>query len=230
MPFFAAIQFFSPQVQRARKFDDADRFLNEADLHPHGHALAVSARSLVYTFTNWEGPVYQHGDPAVGVRYRLPAWLNDNLHLLALSDEGGEETFVILTADGSQPPKKLPALDTGRLLDIAVHPGLDQIVFSNHRRELMFLDLHTNTLKLIDRSLFTPVTGFSWAPDGEWVEVDENAEYEISSENMHSRSGWTPFEGWRVKGLVRKVVLRGETALEDGRVLVEPGYGRNVRE
>jgi len=41
--------------------------------------------------------------------------------------------------------------------------------------------------------------------------------------------GWTPFEGWKVKGRVQKVVLRGRTAFEDGRVLVEPGYGRNVR-
>jgi carbamoyl-phosphate synthase/aspartate carbamoyltransferase/dihydroorotase len=47
---------------------------------------------------------------------------------------------------------------------------------------------------------------------------------------MHSRCGWTPFEGWQVKGRVRKVVLRGKTAFEDGRVLAEPGYGKNVRE
>jgi hypothetical protein len=29
---------------------------------------------------------------------------------------------------------------------------------------------------------------------------------------------------------VRKVVLRGETAFEDGKVLAKPGHGRNVRE
>ncbi len=163
------VQFYSPQVQRARRFVDPERFFNEFDLHPHGHALAVSARSLVYTFTNWEGPAFQHGDPAAGVRYRLPAWLNDNLHVLALSDEGGEETFVILTADGTQPPRKLPALDIGRPVDIAVHPSKDQVVFSNHRRELQFLDLETNELKQIDRSLYNPIAGFGWSPDGEWL-------------------------------------------------------------
>ncbi len=62
-----------------------------------------------------------------------------------------------------------------------------------------------------------------------WVEVDENASYEIHASEMHSRCGWTPFEGWQVKGRVRKVVLRGREAYEDGRILVEPGYGRNVR-
>lgn len=62
-----------------------------------------------------------------------------------------------------------------------------------------------------------------------WVEVDENAEYEIRAADLRSRCGWTPFEGWQVKGQVRKVVLRGQTAFEDGKILVDKGYGRNVR-
>jgi len=45
-----------------------------------------------------------------------------------------------------------------------------------------------------------------------------------------TRCNWTPFEGWKVKGKVRKVVLRGQVAFEDGKILVEKGYGKNVRE
>src|SRR5215208_6624372 len=63
-----------------------------------------------------------------------------------------------------------------------------------------------------------------------WVDVDENSEYEIKAENQFTRCGWTPFEGWKVKGKVRKVVLRGQTAFEDGKIQVEQGYGRNIRE
>jgi carbamoyl-phosphate synthase / aspartate carbamoyltransferase / dihydroorotase len=63
-----------------------------------------------------------------------------------------------------------------------------------------------------------------------WVEVDENAEYEIRAAEMHSRCGWTPFEGWQVKGRVKRVVLRGEEAYKDGVVLAEKGFGKNVRE
>jgi len=62
-----------------------------------------------------------------------------------------------------------------------------------------------------------------------WIEVDENAEYEIKAQDQLTRCGWTPFEGWKVRGKVRKVVLRGQTAVEDGKILVEPGFGRNVR-
>jgi dihydroorotase-like cyclic amidohydrolase len=62
-----------------------------------------------------------------------------------------------------------------------------------------------------------------------WIEVDEEAEYEIRAADQLTRCGWTPFEGWKVKGKVRKVVLRGRTAFEDGNVLVESGYGENIR-
>lgn len=62
-----------------------------------------------------------------------------------------------------------------------------------------------------------------------WVEVDENASYEIKAEDQFTRCNWTPFEGWKVKGRVRKVVLRGLTAFEDGKILVDQGFGRNIR-
>ena len=62
-----------------------------------------------------------------------------------------------------------------------------------------------------------------------WIEVDENASYEIHATNLHSRCGWTPFEGWQVRGRVTRVVLREKEAYKDGAVLAERGYGRNVR-
>jgi dihydroorotase-like cyclic amidohydrolase len=64
---------------------------------------------------------------------------------------------------------------------------------------------------------------------GTWIEVDQDAEYEIHASDLFTRCGWTPFEGWKVRGKVRKVVLRGKTAFEDGKILAEPGYGVDVR-
>ncbi len=62
-----------------------------------------------------------------------------------------------------------------------------------------------------------------------WIEVDENAEYEIKAAEQFSRCGWTPFEGWKVKGKVMRVVLRGVGAFKDGKILAEKGSGKNVR-
>jgi carbamoyl-phosphate synthase/aspartate carbamoyltransferase/dihydroorotase len=83
---------------------------------------------------------------------------------------------------------------------------------------------------IIERSVTNPRKIFGLPEQNEtWVEVDENAGYEIKGSEQFTRCSWTPFEGWKVKGRVRKVVLRGQTAFEDGKLRVEPGYGRNLR-
>jgi carbamoyl-phosphate synthase/aspartate carbamoyltransferase/dihydroorotase len=58
-----------------------------------------------------------------------------------------------------------------------------------------------------------------------WVEIDTDARYTIKNETMKSKCGWTPFDGMTVHGRVKRVVLRGQTVCEDGRVLAVPGSG-----
>jgi carbamoyl-phosphate synthase/aspartate carbamoyltransferase/dihydroorotase len=83
---------------------------------------------------------------------------------------------------------------------------------------------------IIQKSVNNPREIFNLPEQPEtWIEVDETAEYEIKADDQFTRCGWTPFEGWKVKGRVRKVVLRGQVAFEDGKILAEKGYGRNVR-
>ena len=62
-----------------------------------------------------------------------------------------------------------------------------------------------------------------------WIEIDPDARYAISSENLHTKSGWTPFEGLSVQGRVRRTVLRGQTACQDGQIQVQAGFGRVVK-
>ena len=160
------VEFHSPQTQRNRKFVSARRYLQDWALHPQGQHTAISTRGQAFSFANWEGAVHQHGEPN-GARYRLPEWLCDKERLIAVTDAGGEESFVILQTD--QEPKILSGLDIGRPEAIAVNPKKDQIVFSNHRYELVWLDLTTRELRVIDRGKSAPIAGFDWSPDGEWV-------------------------------------------------------------
>ncbi|KAF7235886.1 CAD protein [Varanus komodoensis] len=62
-----------------------------------------------------------------------------------------------------------------------------------------------------------------------YVEVDLEQEGLVPPHTAFSKARWTPFEGMRVKGTVRRVILRGEVAYIDGQVLVPPGYGEDVR-
>lgn len=45
----------------------------------------------------------------------------------------------------------------------------------------------------------------------------------------HLQAKWTPFANLKVKGRVKRVVLRGETVYVDGKVLADPGFGQDIR-
>jgi carbamoyl-phosphate synthase/aspartate carbamoyltransferase/dihydroorotase len=62
-----------------------------------------------------------------------------------------------------------------------------------------------------------------------YVEIEPDDEWEIKAVNTFTRCKWTPFEGRRVRGRVRGVVLRGKEIFRDGQVLAKPGSGRNIR-
>ena len=57
------------------------------------------------------------------------------------------------------------------------------------------------------------------------VEVDMTP-YAIPADGWQTKCGWTPFTGLMAGGRVSRVVLRGEVAYEEGRVLAAPGSGR----
>lgn len=58
-----------------------------------------------------------------------------------------------------------------------------------------------------------------------YVEVDENEEWVIKNENLFTKCKWSPFDGWKVKGKVKRVTVRGTKVFEDGKILVKPGFG-----
>jgi dihydroorotase len=62
-----------------------------------------------------------------------------------------------------------------------------------------------------------------------WVEVDRDARYTLGEAPLQTRCGWTPFAGMAVQGRVRRTVLRGQAAYQDGEVLAEAGTGHIVQ-
>jgi carbamoyl-phosphate synthase / aspartate carbamoyltransferase / dihydroorotase len=163
-------------------------------------------------------PAISHGHPGRGeVRPRLATkedvealWANLDVIDCFATDHA---PHTLAEKDGENPPPGFPGVETLLpLLLTAVSEGrlsLDQ---------------------LIQKSVLTPRKLFRLPEQAEtWVEVDEKAGYEIHAADLHSRCGWTPFEGWKVHGRVRRVVLRGREAFKDGIVLAKPGSGMNIK-
>lgn len=64
--------------------------------------------------------------------------------------------------------------------------------------------------------------------DADFALVDLDAEWTITGTELLHLAKWTPYEGRRVKGRVDITMVRGGVVYRDGRVQVEPGYGRFV--
>jgi carbamoyl-phosphate synthase/aspartate carbamoyltransferase/dihydroorotase len=82
--------------------------------------------------------------------------------------------------------------------------------------------------QLIDRLHSNPARIFGIVIDDTTTLSVEMSEYEIKNSALLTKSGWSPFNGKRVIGKVKEVVLRGKTVYSNGKVLVTPGSGRII--
>jgi tricorn protease len=158
----------SPRTQRNRKFVPAGSFLDSYALHPKGYAIALTTRGKAFTLGNWDGPVLQHGE-LDGVRYRFLEWLNDGKRLVAINDATGSESLIAFNPDEATEQKSYADIQFGRATNLVVSPADDAIAISNHRNELLAIDLEEGSSRTIDRSDFGRIDGIAWSPDGRWL-------------------------------------------------------------
>lgn len=64
--------------------------------------------------------------------------------------------------------------------------------------------------------------------DADLVVVDPDSEWTITNEQQKTKCGWTPFDGWKIRGRPVLTVLRGEVVARDGE-LVADRRGRLLR-
>ncbi|MGJ3237853.1 MAG: dihydroorotase [Anaerolineae bacterium] len=65
-------------------------------------------------------------------------------------------------------------------------------------------------------------------PPETYALVDLDTNYVIDTGELFTQPQITPFEGMRVRGKVRETWIRGVKVFDGERVLIEPGFGRNL--
>ncbi len=90
--------------------------------------------------------------------------------------------------------------------------------------------------RFVDLTSHGPQRIFGMADKGRMAEgfdadltlVDLKARRTITHDQMATRSGWTPFDGFEAKGWPMATIIRGQVVMRDGEV-VAPGIGEPVR-
>lgn len=115
--------------------------------------------------------------------------------------------------DGDHPPFGVPGLETTLPLMLTEE--------ANGR---------LSRVQLLDRLYHNPARIFDIKKDADTKIEISMEEYEIRNEDLLTKCGWSPYNGWRVVGKVKKTVIRGKTVYENGKVLAKPGSGRILTE
>ncbi|MEE8497627.1 MAG: dihydroorotase family protein [Acidimicrobiia bacterium] len=110
----------------------------------------------------------------------------------------------------------------------------------DHLLSLMLTDVHQGKIRLerlVQMLTETPARILGRYPEkgavlpgssADIVLVDPNKKVEPSDAHMESKAGWTPYDGWELKGAPVMTMLRGTVIAKDGVVLGEPGFGRHI--
>jgi len=164
------VEYPGPRTQRARRFVAAENFLDSYALSHDGAVLVLTTRGKAFGMGNWDGPVTQYGE-SDGIRYRLARQLSGEGGVLAVSDAGQVETLEIYALDGTS-PRRLEGPDLGRVVELEPSPDGKLAALTNHRQELIVVDLGAGTARVLDRSVHDQITGsqgglagIAWSPD-----------------------------------------------------------------
>ncbi len=171
------VRLRSSRTQCQRRFVPASAYFESAELDGSGTHLAAVVRGKLLTGGPWEGPVARRGE-AQGVRYRLAEFLpapqeedappSDREALLCISDRGGEERLELFPADHTAAPTRFEELDLGVALELIV-ASARRVLISNHRRELLSVDLEERRVEVLERNAFSPVQDLELSPCGGWL-------------------------------------------------------------
>lgn len=108
-----------------------------------------------------------------------------------------------------------------------------------HRMELLFsegvLKNKISLQKFVEVTSTAPAKIFGLFPrkgtiavgsDADLVILDPKTKHTLSAKTHHMNCDYSAFEGWQLTGKVKTTVLRGTIAIDEGKALVDKGFGK----
>ncbi len=155
----------NPQYQR--KFASNNLRLEAAMISPDAQHIAISNRGRLFYMPTWQGGAY-HLANKPQLRFKELDYAYDN-KLLASCDHGKHDSLYLFDDTAPHDYTCIDKLDLGRILHLKTSPNGLHALISNHRHELLLLDIKNKKLIPIDQSSYNSIHYFDWAPDSKWL-------------------------------------------------------------
>jgi len=84
------------------------------------------------------------------------------------------------------------------------------------------------TIKDIKRLCHTGPAKIFGIEQNAQIEIDENEEWIVENKKLFTKCKWSPFEGRKLKGKVKRVWIRKKLIFDNGKFLVKPGFGNAI--
>jgi len=126
--------------------------------------------------------------------------------------ESDHAPHTIAEKESDPPPSGVPGLET--TLPLMLQAVKDGRLSLKRATEM----LSTNSHRIWN--LQVPINTYTL--------VDTDANYVIDGMRLHTKCGWSPFEGMQVTGKVREVWIRGQQVYDGEQILSTAGFGNNL--
>lgn len=170
------IQLMSDRVKGRRKTISAQNGFRNFSLQPQGERILLEFRGKIVQMAHWSGPVCQLGREFAH-RYKLPDWLSCGKRAVAVRDSGLREEVQVFTDRGevlnTVTAGSIPG-GFGRITGLRCSPRSDRVALTNHRNELIFVNLETGESRVIFRNPYHMMSDFDWSPDGRYLAFSQS--------------------------------------------------------
>ncbi|MFH1102026.1 MAG: dihydroorotase [Methanobacteriota archaeon] len=176
---------------------------------PHHLLLESEAVQSRYTWYKVNPPIRTNAD-------RESLWKSVNTRVIdVVESDHAPHTLKEKEMDFDKAPSGVPGVET-------MYPLLLALVKQD---KLSFQRLISLICEKPAEILRIPKGTLAVGRDADFIVVDFKNMSMIHGASLHSKSLWTPFEGWPAV-FPDSVYLRGESLIDDQELLVKPGFGR----
>ncbi|MFC1745872.1 S41 family peptidase [Candidatus Riflebacteria bacterium] len=152
--------------QKTFYFAPVEEYIHYLDLAPNGKNMCMNARGKLFHLPNWEGTPKELGIKA-GVRYRLSQFVDDN-SIICTTDKGGEERIEFYDLKKNRTSILTEKAIPGRVAHMVTSHDGKQLLYAYHNR-LMLMNIKSKKTKMLDKSEYGPIQGFSFSPDDRYI-------------------------------------------------------------